>query len=62
MEGGSEPQLLPPFPEDPLDPLDPRENSKIVDFADRRGALKPRTLPKIKEVAKIYEGATFFRI
>ena len=28
MEGGSEPQLLTPFPGDPDDPLDPDENSK----------------------------------
>ena len=37
-EGRSEPQLLPPFPEDPLDPLDqpdPPDCSKIDDFIKR---------------------------
>ena len=43
MEGGSEPQLLTPFPRDPVDWP---ENSKIVDFADRRGTLEPTTLPE----------------
>ena len=41
MDGGSEPQLLAQFRPDPTDSV---ECSKIVDFADRRGTLKPTTL------------------
>ena len=44
--GGSEMQLLPPFPDNPLNPLNCSNCSKKLDFADRRGTLKPTTLPE----------------